>query len=168
MNYTQENIQQIVADTEEVVGQMMDGSHNGCFPDKELVIFMASRTNRRIIQQADTCLTSIETGKINDSQSGTKAIFSCAHCIPVLNVSCCSSFNYLFPFFWWVVLDSVAPFSYFFVTLVTNGARIFTVFCNNFYCFLYFINFIFFHIFTSLKVRFSLLSMLVSGICQCK
>lgn len=68
--------QQIVADTEEIVGQMMDGSHNGCFSDIELVIFMASRTNRRIIQQADTCLTSIETGKINDAQSGTKAILS--------------------------------------------------------------------------------------------
>lgn len=68
--------QQIVADTEEIVGQMMDGSHNGCFSDKELVVFMASRTNRRIIQQADTCLTSIESGKINDAQSGTKAILS--------------------------------------------------------------------------------------------
>ena len=68
--------QQIVSDTENIVSLMIDGTHNGNYTESELLMFMASRTNRRIIQQADTCLSSIENGHIYNPQYGIKAMLS--------------------------------------------------------------------------------------------
>ena len=65
------SVSHITRGTEDVCKMIAQSSRKGNFPAREAVAYMAVRTNRRIIANAQTCVADIKSGKITSAEQQT-------------------------------------------------------------------------------------------------
>jgi hypothetical protein len=58
----------ITANTEDVCKQIFEAASSGNLDSKDVVLYMAVRTNRRLILNAQTCIDEIKTGNIHGQE----------------------------------------------------------------------------------------------------
>ena len=65
------SVSHITMGTEDVCKMIAQSSRKGNFPARDAVAYMAVRTNRRIIANAQTCIADIKSGKVTSAEQQT-------------------------------------------------------------------------------------------------
>ena len=65
------SVSHITSGTEDVCKMIAQSSRKGNLPARDAVVYMAVRTNRRIIANAQTCVADIKSGKVTSAEQRT-------------------------------------------------------------------------------------------------